>query len=1855
MADIYTRPYTPNYSGLINQTAVGAFLLGICWLGYELMRGARRHREREPGWGWRWKERLGSVESWEFGYLYQARCWSLRPSVRLPRWSLWWIEQVLMFPEDKLPEMIGIDQAFYCRFIRGCWWFTLLHTFTTLPIILPINVVMTSERTPARSMTRASLSELIESAKGIHLLWIHQLVLYWLLITWLVMFWWLARGLWRWRERAILRAKRALETGVSVLSPLPAPLSKGEKKKAAGRSGEFRAVDSKIKHAQEGDLESSSSFVRGEPLEKSLYNQDSGYLNTENAPYANIHSLHPLPPSSHPHTPYAPSPTGPADRGLRLRTVMVSNVPVGMRNEVELKEYFEYYMSRPVLVPAITPGYLPRLFNWVLHRKPARAAAKRVMGEHVKRLSATNPLINGKRSASVDGGGIATPPNGALKRDGEPHADFNPKPLNDPHVGVDFAIIDSRPVSPSQDTNAPPPIIERVTICRKMTELANLLERREEYLRKLEAAHIKLARKTLEEVKLWIEGKGKIKLSTPKRLSRTSTQSNPNETSAEPPAIKLSPTADAEHGFLPSTRNSKFDDKEQDVEAQEEEDEEDDEMREEKERARMDLLARELAPFIEEFYADIQGPKLRKRSLMAGKGEGASPPWAAGLRYNMVNREASDEGGVAPDSADPILTSSAYPPASPTSPVADSQKKTIWHVLHGLPRRYLDPYQPLVSLSTLFRGETVGAIDYYHSKVGLLTSLINENRSKPHRDLIPTSTAFVTFHSPKDARRCVRQVYLPNHPDNILACIAEPAPDWRDLDWHRIGRSSFTGEFLRDWIVKAGVWGFTLFWILPVSALVALVSVDKISSFIPGLAQYFDAHQYQKELISAFVPTLLVALLAILVPLLLLLIGKQAHTILTLSKLHDTIMVRYYKFLVCNVLVFFCIGTAALNSILDQIRRGRGISGTGDEPKDAVSIVATSFPNGAPFYVGWLVFQAAMHSGLELGLYGLPLMVYPSTRASASLRRREVGIRPRTYNFYYWLPNHVMVMMIVIVFTVLNPLVIPFALIYFSFALAVHKNQLMRVYSKWYDQNGSVIIIRIFRYTLDGFIFAEIVFLALNILTRRSHREQDADVINANFGLTGILLAVTIGIKIYFTTVLRGKLDEIDVKEADVYHNPEQIAAERGIAPVHQSTPQQSAGPSEIKSIEEAHESPQQEESAEPTASKVEFHPGSVRLWNWRLPTEEDFAYKSLPGRVIGRPTSPRGPIPFETEPSTSEDEPQTRRSSGSSSKHPPVAYPRRWSVGAIGSPGVSFPKELADVVEGTSPPISPTTATSVAPLLAQASALEQAQQSMERGEEATTGATSTLDAHGRGRPGIGRATISFDTPPVIIREKKMSTASSSAASKSIPSRPSTVHQSYIELPAAPGQTQTTESTHIPLIQPHPKTGPWDDSPRYDIPYQNPAYTCPIDDFLWLPRNPCGKLNLDDSIEMRKAIRTEPELGAMGEWVDDGTSFDVIPRNTVNTVAALPGTLQNPNNMTIMTTNEGDIVTAEDDAAGGIPMVRRVATTSTVTSRYTQKILSGMEHIHLPPGIRARIRRKTADEFGYKRTKWTTSAILAGSPEEVEPSEGTELKQEGYMTVKERRPSVSRPGLLAQMKRPTSSRYAASGARTEGHASTSTLGVHRRVSVHSSRSGISRITQSTEDPALYPDLSEQSPFADPDLQIVMTRSNMGRPPPSVAGEDLRRAQSMFVTSEEGVAGPSRHPLHEMGMRRIHSQGVLGGPPPTRVVRRKESVSAKSSGGRSSRKRGDSISVRDAIAGEVLAEEQIATERRLQAELAEAQRLAGTRSYWTGWMWRTVPNTAPSVRTGHSGGGGGGGDENERDIGAEERDIDRTPR
>ncbi len=564
---------------------------------------------------------------------------------------------MIMFPEHKLPEMIGLDHTLYLRFIRGCCtfpcssymskltgltigWFTLLHTFTTLPILLPIHLVFADSTVSSKSLNRASLSALIMQLKGKKLLWVHQIILYWLFVSWVATIWWIARGLFQYRKRLIRMAAEQLATE-----------------------------------------RANPELARAKPL-----------------------------PSAHPHTPHAPDPDPIADRGLRLRTIMVTNVPVSLRSESELHDYFIYNMSKPIYGPALTHGFLPRVVNFILSRRPAAPLAKFMPGR--------DEFVEGESQA---------------------------------------------------------PIIERVVTARKMSELQSL-----------EASHIKLARNVLKAVKYKMENSDK---------------GVPKETKRAPFGRRKEKAKDPEQGKEGEGGEGSGAEDEQISNAAKEE--------------QTKVLIEALAPFVKEFMP----PKGKSGKLR-------SDIYTKILKSKLVSKSQSF------DLATATAEDGVYPPPSPPE-----KKDTIWDVLHSLSRDYLDPYQPLTNVSTLFRGATVPSIDYHTAKLGLLTSLINENRSRPQVDYTPASTAFVTFHNPRDALRAAK--FLSCHPDNPLACLVEMAPDWRDLDWERVGKSTFTGEFIRDWVVKLGVWGFTLFWVIPVSFFVALVSIDNLGGVIPQLVSWF--------------------------------------------------------------------------------------------------------------------------------------------------------------------------------------------------------------------------------------------------------------------------------------------------------------------------------------------------------------------------------------------------------------------------------------------------------------------------------------------------------------------------------------------------------------------------------------------------------------------------------------------------------------------------------------------------------------------------------------------------------------------------------------------------------------------------------------------------------------------------------------------------------------------------------------------------------------------------------------------------------------------------------------------------------
>lgn len=1154
MGDIQTRPFSKNYSGLINQSVIGIGITVLCVTGQELMKRRRRGKVLD-------ERCLGSRESWEFGYLYQGRCWARFPSPPTPKgWPLSWVKQAIQFPEDKLNQLRGLDATLYIRFLRGCFWFTLLHTLTTFPILFPIHVEFSGDDVPPRSMTRASISSLVGTAKGLSLLWIHICLLIWITLSWMATLFWICTGAFRLRAAGIEVAARRLAMA------------------------DDRDVDD-------------TNYQHPHP--------QYGFID--------------VPSSKHEHR----------STGLRLRTIMVSNVPQQLRNEKELKEYFEFWMCRKVEKPSMGltasthPGFLNKSLAFLFNR--------------AKRLPAHLPANPLSLHSAKEGN------------------------LDDGHL--------SRKSTSTPENNLQMPDIERVVVVRKMTELASLLERREETLRLLETAHIKLANKTLLAVKMAMERRANNR-SIPQSVSKRAELARKERKSV---------AIDAELG---GPQEGTLDEEE-----------------------RMNQLLEVLGPYVEAF--DLQHP-LSHRSKKAIRR-------TSRRAFHILRAQGSEESGDS--DAFRQNTNQLYPPKFSTNrPLG--HEETIWDALLSLPRSSLDAYQPLINLSHLFHGKTVPAIDYYTAKLNLLTSMITENRSKAATDFDPVSTAFVTFADPEDARRACK--YLAVHPKNPLDCLVTMAPMYEDLDWMRVMKSSFNAEFLKDWVVNIGVWAFTFFWLFPVSLLVGLVSIQNISLFWPGLKRYLDRHQWEEEVIQSFIPTLLVALLALLIPLILLLIAKKVHTITTLSALHDQMMTRYYKFLIVNVLVFFCVGTAVLQSFLQSFR-------SINQP-NLLHVVADSFPTAGPFYVGWLLFTTAMHGGFELALFGLPLILYPSTSRQVTPRKRAVGIRPRTFNFYYWLPNHLLVIHVLLLFSVLNPFVLPFGTLYFFVQSGVVKNQLIHVYAKNYEGNGQLLLIRIVRYSLDGLVLSQAVFLAYMVVLKK----------DANVAVAACLIVLTVLFKLLMTRMCRAQFEADDIAEAAVLCN-------RSPVDIRNEADQDS---------DEAANVNEQEANR-----LIKFSRRDNSVLTWKLPAWVNFSYKTM----HRRPQFPqqRPPNPFRPQN-------QTLLPRDSSSRNHVTEECR----------------------EGPSTHISP--------------------------DDAFPWEKPTSQSRDDTKVKQINATLTDISGPVISR---------------------------------------------------PPPIPWDDQENVDLPYDNPFYTRTIDNSLWLPRDPTGILDLDDTVDLKKSITVEVSAGALGTWL----------------------------------------------------------------------------------------------------------------------------------------------------------------------------------------------------------------------------------------------------------------------------------------------------------------------------------------------------------------------------------------------------
>ncbi|CAE6500165.1 unnamed protein product [Rhizoctonia solani] len=1083
MATYYDRGEA-TYGGLLQQTYAAMIVGSVCITLVETLRRVPRRRARgetarnEPFPSGDTKglnsddakriEQLGSRENWTNGYLYMARCWAAIPSPVQPKWPLAWIWQVLRTDDETFLRLSGVDATVYTRFLRACFYFAALHTCTTLLVILPIHYILGSSEIKKSDINRGSVTTLVSGLpdeRADKILWVHMGMVIWITISWMLFLTWFVLGSLKYRAYAARH--------------VPAPAMS-------------RIESPKQSSAPIGSLHPDSAARPTSSFPATAYTTGTLFL-----------PPHPEPAPIRTHT--SADGSGP-DYSLRCRTVMVTNIPQSLRTPQMLRWYFGRYL--PDGPAPENPQNVDRKgeTSW----KKLKSAVRPI--KSVRAPLDTKPKGRSKRSR-IEG----DRPNSQVFKAGE--LEMDPDQIEEVEArGWD--------------------LVENVVLAPKLSTLARLIAEREKRMEELEGAHIHLAQTVMTAVGTEIRTRrseeirkareGEIRRRERLRADVTS-EARTSSFDGEDGGSVLGAVRDGMARLQMSIERFALG-------------------RPDRSEA-MDKLVQAIGPFVEEAWKrDSQYgviPWLKSTIAWAWAKVGMKP-------RQSIEGQAKGNGVGQNGQRSSLNDQSLYP--SPVSP--SSSYETVWDALYDIECSDLHPYHPLTRARSIFLYplELIGilaptalpTVDLAFRRLQRIQRQVDDIRSAPlpdasekkkgkglhlvdERDEIvssdqhastsprdpiePASSAFVTFRRWEDARRAART--LSHRPGRPLTCLLVMAPQSTDLDWERLVKGKFAAQFVRDWLVGVAIWAFQIFWIFPISFITTLISIKTLEVAIPPLATFFNRHAQARSLLTGLIPTLLVAGLGILIPVILFVIGRKAQTEVTFSGLHNRILIRYYKWLILNIVIFFCIGLASFQTFLNAFRK---------HIPDPFQLVSSTFPAAAPFYAGWFILQTSLQNLMQFGLVGLPVITYIwGVRKASTPRKRKRGTQPRTIDYHYWTPNHLLGMHIIMIFAVLNPLVIPFGLIYYSVANVVFRNQLLRVYARrFYEGNGEMLTIRVLRYSMDGLALSHIVFLAFNLLNYN----------RARAGISGTLFGVTLILKILATREFRARYERLEDAES---------------------------------------------------------------------------------------------------------------------------------------------------------------------------------------------------------------------------------------------------------------------------------------------------------------------------------------------------------------------------------------------------------------------------------------------------------------------------------------------------------------------------------------------------------------------------------------------------------------------------------------------------------------------------------------------------------------------------------------------------
>ncbi|PIA30024.1 hypothetical protein AQUCO_05700019v1 [Aquilegia coerulea] len=334
-------------------------------------------------------------------------------------------------------------------------------------------------------------------------------------------------------------------------------------------------------------------------------------------------------------------------------------------------------------------------------------------------------------------------------------------------------------------------------------------------------------------------------------------------------------------------------------------------------------------------------------------------------------------------------------------------------------------------------GEKVDTINYCIEMIRELVPKLKIEQENTIREK-QQSSALIFFTNRIAATSAAQTI----HAKKVDTWTVVEAPEPRQIIWRNLKMKFYQRKLKKD-IVFVIVALTIFFYMIPIAFISAFTTMKNLKKLLPFMKPIVDQPQV-KTVLEAYLPQIALIVFLAVIPKILMFLSKTEGP--SISYVVRASSGKYFYFIILNVFIGVTISGTLFKTIKEVVK---------PDTNQIWGLLGKSLPQNATFFLTLVALKFFIGYGLELSRL-VPLIIFHLKRKYFCKTDDEVreAWAPGDINYATRVPNDLLIVTIVLCYSVIAPIIIPFGVAYFGVGWLVLRNQALKVYVPSYESYG---------------------------------------------------------------------------------------------------------------------------------------------------------------------------------------------------------------------------------------------------------------------------------------------------------------------------------------------------------------------------------------------------------------------------------------------------------------------------------------------------------------------------------------------------------------------------------------------------------------------------------------------------------------------------------------------------------------------------------------------------------------------------------------------------------------------------------